>query len=100
MHQIQCETLEWRTDKELAQLNTEYVEVRAPRNWSELADAFTNLFNPVNCIVLLARTVSTLTQGSSESVDSYGLRVTQAYARPLAEAKRNAPVNVSLYKHA
>ena len=34
MHQIQCETLEWRTDKELAQLSTDNgaIEVRAPRN--------------------------------------------------------------------
>ena len=32
MHQVQCETLEWRTDEELAQLNTEDVEARAPRN--------------------------------------------------------------------
>ena len=63
-------------------------------------DAFTNLFSPVNRIVLFARTVSTLKQGSSEFVDSYGLRVTQAYARLLAEAKRTTPVNVSPYKHA
>ena len=37
MNQIQCKTLKWRTDKELAQLNTEKVEVRAPatgaRGW-------------------------------------------------------------------
>ena len=97
MNQIQCETLEWRTDKELAQLNTEAVEVRAPRNWKEWVDAFTNLFSPANRIVLLASTVSTLKQGSSESVDSYGLRVTQAYASLLAEAKRTTPVNVSPY---
>ena len=63
-------------------------------------DNFTNLFSPVNCVVLLARNVSTLQQGSSESVDSCGLRVTRAYARLLAEAKRTSPVNVSLYKHA
>ena len=63
-------------------------------------DVFTNLFSPVTLIVLLARTVSTLQQGSNESVDSYGLRVTQAYARLLAEAKRTAPANVSPYKHA
>ena len=100
MHQVQCETLEWRTDTELAQLNTEDVEVRAPRNWSEWVDAFTNLFSPVNRIVLLARTVSILQHSSSGSVDSYGLRVTQAYARLLAEAKRTAPANVSPYKHA
>ena len=100
MNQIQCGTLEWRTDKELAQLNTEAVDVRAPRNWKEWVNAFTNLFSPVNRIVLLARTVSTLKQGSSESVDSYGLRVTQAYARLLAEAKQTAPANVSRYKHA
>ena len=100
MHQVQCETLGWRTDKELAQLNTEDVEVRAPRNWSEWVDAFTNLFSPVNPSVLLACTVSTLEQDSTKSIDSYGLRVTQAYARLLAEAKRTAPVNVSPYKHA
>ena len=100
MNQIQCGTLQWRTDKELAQLNTEAVDVRAPRNWKEWVDAFTNLFSPVNRIVLLARTVSTLKQGSSASVDSYGLRVTQAYARLLAQAKRTAPVNVSPYQHA
>ena len=50
MHQVQCETLEWRTDKELAQLSTEDVEVRAPRNWSEWMDASTILFSPVNRI--------------------------------------------------
>ena len=54
MHQLQRETLEWRTDKELAQLNTEDVEVRAARNWSEWVDAFRNLFSPVNRTVLLA----------------------------------------------
>ena len=70
MNQIQCGMLEWCIDKELAQLNTEAVEVRAPRNWKEWVDAFTNLFSPVNRVVLLARTVSTLKQGSSESVDS------------------------------
>ena len=102
MHQLQCETLEWRTEKELAQLSVddEEVEVRAPRTWNEWVDAFTNIYSPVNRIVLLARTVSSLQQGSKESVDSYGLRVTQAYARLLAEAKRTAPTNVSPYKHA
>ena len=100
MQQVQCGTLEWRTDQELARLNTDDVEVRAPNCWREWIDCFTNLFSPVNRIVLLARTVSTLKQGSSESVDSYGLRVTQAYARLLAEAKRTAPTNVSPYKHA
>ena len=54
MYQVQCETLEWRTHKKLAQQNEEDVEVRAPRNWSEWVDAFTNLFSPVNRIVLLA----------------------------------------------
>ena len=54
----------------------EDVEVRAPRNWSEWVDAFTNLFSPVNRIVLLARTVSTVQQGNSEPIDSYGLRIT------------------------
>ena len=85
MNQIQCETLESRTDNELAQLSADNVAIviRAPRNWREWVDAFTNLFSPVNRIVLLARTVSNLQQGSSESVDSYGLRVTQAYARLL-----------------
>ena len=63
-------------------------------------DAFTNLFSPVNGIVLLDRTISTLKQGRSESAESCGLRVNQAYARFLAEAKRTAPVNVSPYKHA
>ena len=102
MNQIQCETLEWRTDKELAQLSADNgaIEIRAPCNWREWVDAFTNLFSPVNRIVLLARTVSNLQQGNNESVDSYGLRVTQAYARLLAEAKRTAPPNVSPYKHA
>ena len=100
MNQIQCGAFEWRTDKELAQLNTEAVEARAPGKWKEWVDAFTNLFSPVNRILLLARTVSTLRQGSSESVDSYGLRVTQAYARLLAEAKQTTTVNVSPYKHA
>ena len=100
LHQVQRETLEWRIDKELAQLNTEDVEVRAPRNWSEWVDVFPNLFSPVNRIVLLTRTVSTLQQGSSVSVDSCGLRVTQAYARLLTKAKQTAPANVSPYKHA
>ena len=102
MNQIQCETLEWRTDKELAQLSADNgaIEIRAPCNWREWVDAFTNLFSPVNRIFLLARTVSNLQQGNNESVDSYGLRVTQAYARLLAEAKRTAPPNVSPYKHA
>ena len=63
-------------------------------------DAFTNLFSPVNRIVLLARTVSALQQGSSEPVDSYGLRITQAYTRLHAEAKRTVPANVSPNKHA
>ena len=58
------------------------------------------LFSPVNRIVLLARTVSTLHQGSSEFIDSYGLHVTQAYARLLAEAKGTAPANVLPHKHA
>ena len=35
MNQIRCGTLEWSTDKELAKLNMEAVEVRAPRNWKE-----------------------------------------------------------------
>ena len=35
MNQIQCGTLEWGTDKELAELNTEAVDVRAPCNWKE-----------------------------------------------------------------
>ena len=48
---------------------------------------------------LIARPIANLKQGSSESVDSYGLSVTQAYARLLAEAKRTAPTNVSPYKH-
>ena len=100
MHQVQCETLECRTDKELAQLITEDVEVRAPRNWREWVDAFINLFSPVNRIVLLARTISLLQQGNGEPVDSYGVRVTQEYARLLAEATRTAPANVSPYKHA
>ena len=100
MNEIQCGTLEWRTDKELAQPNTEAVEVRAPCNRKEWVDALTNLDSPVNRIVLLPRTVSTLKQGSSESADSYGLRVTQAYARLLAEAKGTAPVNVLPFKHA
>ena len=100
MHQVQCETLKWRTDKKLAQLNTEDVKVRAPRNWRACVDSFTNLFSPVNRIVLLARTVFTLQQGSSESFDSHGQRVTQAYARLHAEAKRTAPANGSPYKHA
>ena len=100
MNQIQCGTLAWCTDKELAQLNTEAVEIRAPRNWKEWVDALTNLFSPVNPIVFLARTVSTLKQGSSESVDSYELRVTREYARLLAESKRTTSVNVLPYKHA
>ena len=100
MHQVQCETLEWRTNKEVKQLNTQDVEVRAPRYWSEWVDVFTNLFRPVNRIVPLECTVSTLRQRSSESVDAYRLRVTQAYARLLAESKRSTPANVSPYKHA
>ena len=100
MNQNHCGKFEWRTDRELAQLNTEAVEARAPGKWEEWVDAFTHLFSPVSRILLLARTVSTLKQGSSESVDSYGLRVTQAYARLLAEAKQTTTVNVSPYKHA
>ena len=40
MHQVQCETLEWRTDEELAQLNTEDVEVRAPRKLERVGGCF------------------------------------------------------------
>ena len=102
MQQLQCETLEWRTDKELAELNSDEaaLESRAPRSYRDWTNAFTNLFSPVNRIVLLARTIAKLKQGSSESVDSYGLRVTQAYARLFAEATHTAPPNVSPYKHA
>ena len=58
------------------------------------------MFSPVNRIVLLARTISVLTHGTTESVDTYGFCVTQAVQRLLAEAKRTAPTNVSPYKHA
>ena len=74
--------------------------MRAPAGWSEWVNAFTHVFSPVNRIVLLARTIADLKQEAGESVDTYGLRVTQAYARMLAEAKRTAPSNVSPYKHA
>ena len=102
MQQLQCETLEWRTDKELAELNSDeaVLEIRAPCSYCDWTHAFTNLFSPANRIVLLARTIANLKLGSSAPVDSYGLRVTQAYARLLAEAKRTAPPNVSPYKHA
>ena len=102
MQKLQCETLEWRTDEELAELNDheDALQIRPPRSYRDWTNAFTNLFSPVNRIVLLARRIANLSQGRSEYFDSYGLRVTQAYARLLAEAKRTAPPNVSPYKHA
>lgn len=62
--------------------------------------AFTNLFVPADRISLLAREVMTLQAKSSESVDVFSLRVTQAYSRFLEEAKRTAPANVSPHEHA
>lgn len=60
MNELQCETFEWRTDKELALLGTDdgAIQVRAPRNWKEWANACTNLFSPINRIVRLARIVT------------------------------------------
>ena len=60
----------------------------------------TNWFSPVHRIVLLARTIANLKLGSSESADTYGLRVTRDNAPLLAEAKRTVPPYVSPYKHA
>ena len=102
MQQLLSETLEWRTDKELENLSSDEadLDIRAPLSWSYWVNAFANLFSPVNRFVLLPRTIANLKQAAGESVDTYGLRVTQAYARLLAEAKRAAPTNVSHYKHA
>ena len=65
-----------------------------------MGGCFPKPFSPVNRIVLLARTVSTLKQGTSESFVSYGLRVIQAQPRLLAEDKRTAPGDLSPCKHA
>ena len=102
MQQLLSETREWRADKELENLssNEADLDIRAPASWSDWVNAVTNIFSPVNRIVLLARTIANLKQAAGESVDTYELRVTQAYARLLAEAKRTAPTNVSPYKHA
>ena len=104
MQQVVSETLEWQTDTEVLIENLSSdeadLDIRAPVSWSDRVSAFTNLFSPFNRIVLLARIIANLKTAAGESVDTCGLRVTQAYARLLAEAKRTAPTNVSPYKHA
>ena len=60
MQQLSSETLEWRTDKELAQLSPDaaVLDIRVPVRWSDRVKALTNLFSPPNRIVLLARTIA------------------------------------------
>ena len=72
MQQPLSETLEWRTDKELQNLSPDEaaLDIRARVSWSEWVNAFTNLFSPVNRIVLLSRTIANLKQAAEESVDT------------------------------
>lgn len=59
----------------------------------------TTLFAPPERIHNLARNVATLEAKANESVDEYSLRVSQAYARMLAEAERTVPPNMTAYEH-
>lgn len=71
MQQPQGETLECRTDKDLAELkDKDDFEIRAPRSYRDRIHAATNMFSPVNRVGLLVRTLANLKQGCSETVDS------------------------------
>ena len=99
---ILSSSLEWRPESQLARLRAQgaRIVISPPTTWDEWVTAFTTLFSPANRISLLAREVMTLQAKPSESVDSYSLRVSQAYSRFLAEAKRTAPPNVEPHEHA
>ena len=102
LQHLLSETLEWRTEGQLATLRSQNADtkIRSPISWGEWVNAFTNLFSPANRISLLARTIASLQWVAGESVDAYGLRVTQAYARMLAESQRTAPENTTAHEHA
>jgi len=94
---ILASALEWRPEAQLEALRARGVriEIAPPTTWSEWVTAFTTLFAPANRISLLAREVMTLQAKLGEGVDMFSLRVTQAYARLIEEAKRTAPPNIS-----
>ena len=99
---ILASALEWRPEARLEALRARGVriEIAPPTTWSEWVTAFTTLFAPANRISLLAREVMTLQAKLGEGVDMFSLRVTQAYARLIEEAKRTAPPNISPHEHA
>ena len=102
LQHLLSETPEWRTAGQLATLMSKNVDtiIRSPISWSEWVTACTNLFSPANRVSLLARMIASLQRVEGESVDTFSLRVTQAYACMLAESQRTAPTNTTAYEHA
>lgn len=70
-------------DKDLGNLSSDEgdLDIQAPVSWSDWVNVFTFLSTPVNRIVLFARAIANVKRAAGESGDTYGLRVTQAYAR-------------------
>lgn len=102
MQQLLTGTLEWRSEKELAEQNPDGAgsDLRAPVLWREWVSAFTQLFSPDNLVALLARSLVSLEQEDSQSVSSFSLRVNKAYSRLLAEVERTSPADGSPHSHA
>ena len=102
LQQLLSNSLEWRTEAQLATLraNGSDMTVKAPQSWEDWVNAFTTLFAPANRMSLLAREFATLKQDAKQSVDTYALKVTKARSRLMAEARRLAPAGMSPFEHA
>lgn len=102
MQQLLSGTLEWRSEKELAEQNPDGAgsDLRAPVLWREWVSAFAQLFSPDNLVALLARSLVSLEQEDSQSVILFSLRVNEAHSRLLAEVERTAPADASTHSHA